>query len=120
MWHPAKPLLENRVEFVHCIVIIMHCLPKLCLQSPCCFSKRPVFYSNAKTRVSGVILCCCYRVANGPFRINKNLNYFNRGSRTGRLTRSTTPGNNKRCTCPPHQNLNLPRILPTPNLHLTL
>src|SRR3954465_15034610 len=26
LWHPAKPLLENRVEFVHCIVIIMHYL----------------------------------------------------------------------------------------------
>src|SRR3954471_21377529 len=25
LWHPAKPLLENRVEFVHCIVVIMHC-----------------------------------------------------------------------------------------------
>src|SRR4051812_17445232 len=24
LWHPAKPLLENRVDFVHCIVIIMH------------------------------------------------------------------------------------------------
>src|SRR3954463_7710023 len=28
MWHPAKPLLENRVKFVHCIVIIMNCLSK--------------------------------------------------------------------------------------------
>src|SRR4051812_34356373 len=45
---PQKPLLENRVEFVHCIVIIMHCLPKLFSQSPFCFLKRPIFYSNAK------------------------------------------------------------------------
>src|SRR3954463_8359416 len=54
LWHPAKPLLENRVEFVHCIVIIMHCLPKLFSQSRF-VSKRPIFYSNAKHRVSGII-----------------------------------------------------------------
>src|SRR3954469_14659016 len=29
VWHPAKPLLENRVVFVHCIVVIMHCLSEL-------------------------------------------------------------------------------------------
>src|SRR4051812_9167767 len=29
LWHPAKPLLENRVVFVHCIAIIMHCLSEL-------------------------------------------------------------------------------------------
>src|SRR4051812_10647875 len=43
LWHPAKPLLENRVEFVHCIIIIMHCLPKLFSQRPFCFLKRPIF-----------------------------------------------------------------------------
>src|SRR3954463_3165257 len=48
LWHPAKPLLENRVEFVHCIVIIMHCLPKLWLQSPCCFLNVHL-YSSLKT-----------------------------------------------------------------------
>src|SRR3954471_14492453 len=47
MWHPAKPLLENRVEFVHCIVIIMHCLPKLCLQSRVVF-QTPLFIQTSK------------------------------------------------------------------------
>src|SRR4051812_21595734 len=41
-WHPAKPLLENRVKFVHCIVIIMHCLPKLFSQARFVFLKRPI------------------------------------------------------------------------------
>src|SRR3954462_10322819 len=42
LWHPAKPLLENRVEFVHCIVIIMHCLPKTIFRKACfVFLKRP-------------------------------------------------------------------------------
>src|SRR3954468_15454179 len=47
LWHPAKPLLENRVEFVHCIVIIMHCLPKLCLQSRVVF-QTPLFIQTSK------------------------------------------------------------------------
>src|SRR3954471_10599085 len=51
LWHPAKPLLENRVEFVHCIVIIMHCLPKLFRKARFRFLKRPDFYSNAKPRL---------------------------------------------------------------------
>src|SRR3954462_11816592 len=42
LWHPAKPLLENRVEFVHCIVIIMHCLPKtICAKPVLFFLKTP-------------------------------------------------------------------------------
>src|SRR4051794_14679250 len=49
LWHPAKPLLENRVEFVHCIVIIMHCLPKLFSQHPFCFLKRPLLFQTSKT-----------------------------------------------------------------------
>src|SRR3954462_9403329 len=48
LWHPVKPLLENRVEFVHCIVIIMHCLPKTIFATPVLFSKTPHLYSNAK------------------------------------------------------------------------
>ena len=39
LWHPAKPLLENRVFFVHCIVIIMHCLSET-------ISKRLVLFSK--------------------------------------------------------------------------
>src|SRR3954467_9833341 len=34
LWHPAKPVLENRVVFVHCIVIIMHCLSKTIFGTP--------------------------------------------------------------------------------------
>src|SRR3954462_5617400 len=49
LWHPAKPLLENRVEFVHCIVIIMHCSHKTMLQSPFCFSKTPHLIQTPKT-----------------------------------------------------------------------
>src|SRR3954462_6819369 len=49
MWHPAKPLLENRVKFVHCIVIIMHCLHKTMFASPFCFSKTPHLIQTPKT-----------------------------------------------------------------------
>src|SRR4051812_8679988 len=65
LWHPAKPLLENRVDFcaLHhhdrmlmssCHIAFEHrhhlafaCI-KLFLKSLVLFSKRPVFYSNAK------------------------------------------------------------------------
>src|SRR4051812_15159465 len=49
LWHPAKPLLENRVEFAHCIVIIMHCLYKTMFAKPDLFSKRLVFIQTPKT-----------------------------------------------------------------------
>src|SRR3954466_13638581 len=57
LWHPAKPLLENRVEFVHCIVIIMHRLPKLCLQSPCCFLNAPSFIQTPKPGPRIILFC---------------------------------------------------------------
>src|SRR3954468_5248451 len=41
LWHPAKPLLENRVEFMHCIVIIICCVPKLISKTYFCFLKTP-------------------------------------------------------------------------------
>src|SRR4051812_45110316 len=48
VWHPAKPLLENRVEFVHCIVIIMHCLHKTIFAKPFCFLNAPYFIQTPK------------------------------------------------------------------------
>src|SRR3954451_20396575 len=82
MWHPAKPLLENRVEFVHCIVIIMHCLPKLFSQSRL-FSKTPRLLFKRQNRVPGIFCFGRYRFADGPFKSNKIFIYFGRGSRTG-------------------------------------
>src|SRR4051812_26124341 len=49
LWHPAKLLLENRVEFVHCIGIIICCLSKTIFAKPVLFSKTPHLYSNTKT-----------------------------------------------------------------------
>src|SRR4051812_9421881 len=94
MWHPAKPLLENRVEFVHCIVIIMYCLPKTIFENLFCFPKRPILIQT-QSPASGLFLFECYRFANGANKTNKNLNYFSGGSRTGRPTRTTTPVYNK-------------------------
>src|SRR4051812_24901477 len=48
LWHPAKPLLENRVKFVHCIVVIMHCLHKTVFATSDLFSKRPIFIQTPK------------------------------------------------------------------------
>src|SRR3954468_3134673 len=53
LWHPAKPLLENRVEFVRCIVIIMHCLHKTIFAKPDLFSKRPILI-QMQSPVSGL------------------------------------------------------------------
>src|SRR3954469_17220314 len=48
LWHPAKPLLENRVEFVHRIVIILHCSHKTIFRKAVCFLKRPLFIQTSK------------------------------------------------------------------------
>src|SRR3954462_1833725 len=48
LWHPAKPLLENRVVFVHCIVIIMHCLTEIISKRLVLFSKYPPSYFKLK------------------------------------------------------------------------
>ena len=64
LWHPAKPLLENRVVFVHCIimtacschhatlhlsiVIILHCLHKIIFGKTYFVFQTPRLYSNAK------------------------------------------------------------------------
>src|SRR3954469_4576879 len=90
LWHPAKPLLENRVEFVHCIVIIMHCLPKLFSQSRF-VSKTPRLLFKRQNRVPGIFCFGRYRFADGPFKSNQIFIYFGRSSRTGRPTRTTAP-----------------------------
>src|SRR3954467_1019646 len=46
MWHPAKPLLENRVVFVHCIVIIMHCLSELFRKPSFALHKYPSLFQR--------------------------------------------------------------------------
>src|SRR3954468_2270281 len=84
LWHPAKPLLENRVEFVHCIVIIMHCLPKLFSQNPDLFSKRSILI-QMQSPVPGLFLFEYYRFEKGVNKTNKNYIIFSRGSRTGQI-----------------------------------
>src|SRR4051812_29911920 len=66
LWHPAKPLLENRVEFVHCIVIIMHCLPKSNFENLIFVFQTPQLNLNAKPRPSG-LFCCRLCFANDAF-----------------------------------------------------
>src|SRR4051812_4881801 len=102
MWHPAKPLLENRVEFVHCIVIIMHCLLKLCLQSPCCFLNAPLYFSNIKSGSPEYFCLARYRFAKVLVEINKSYIYFSGAVERAEATRTTTPENIKRPTptCP--------------------
>ena len=82
LWHPTKPLLENRVEFVHCIVIIMHCLRKTISQSPFCFLKRPIFI-QMQSPASGLFLFECYRFAKASFLINQIFKLFLGGSQPG-------------------------------------
>src|SRR4051812_23091682 len=69
LWHPAKPLLENRVEFVHCIVIIICCLSKTMFAKPVLFSNTPPFYSNIKNRVPGLLCFVRCQFAKTPFEI---------------------------------------------------
>ena len=74
LWHPAKPLLENRVVFVHCIimtacschhatlhlsiVIILHFARiKLFQKNPVLFSKRPDFVQTQNPGCSGYFVC---------------------------------------------------------------
>src|SRR3954467_15702812 len=91
VWHPAKPLLENRVEFVHCIVIIMHCLLKtIFFAKPDLFSKRPILI-QMQSPVSGLFLFECYRFANGVNKTNKNYIIFSGGSRTGQIDPNDHP-----------------------------
>src|SRR3954463_14756425 len=100
LWHPAKPLLENRVEFVHCIVIIMHCLPKLFLQRPFCFLKRPSVF-KPQNPVPGIFWFARNRFAKLCLESIKYLIYFSGAVERADLTRSTTPGNIIGPTCPP-------------------
>src|SRR3954467_15493420 len=91
MWHPAKPLLENRVEFVHCIVIIMHCLHKTIFATPALFSKTPQLKSNIKPGAPDYFCFGRYRIAYGPFKTNKIYIIFSGGSRTGRFDPNDHP-----------------------------
>src|SRR4051812_32455139 len=75
VWHPAKPLLENRVKFMHCIVIIMHCLHKTMFAKPVLFSKRPSLFKH-QNRVPGIFCFGRYRFAYGPFKTNKKFHCF--------------------------------------------
>jgi Ni,Fe-hydrogenase I cytochrome b subunit len=99
MWHPAKPLLENRVEFVHCIVIIMHCLLKLFRKNLFYFSKTPHPNSNAKPG-RRIILFWPRAFANGPIKQIKI--YFVLAGAVERAvpTRTTTPSLKIGPTCP--------------------
>src|SRR4051812_11906383 len=107
LWHPAKPLLENRVVFVHCIimtacswhhatlhlsiVIILHLLVQNYFRkNPVLFSTCPVFVQT-QTRVSGLFCFVRYRFAKAGFETNKIYNYFSGGSRTGQIDPNDHP-----------------------------
>src|SRR3954470_19441256 len=90
LWHPAKPLLENRVEFVHCIVIITHFLHKTIFAKPVLFSKRPILI-QMQSPASRLFLFECYRFANGANKTNKNYIIFSGGSRTGQTDPNDHP-----------------------------
>ena len=74
LWHPAKQLLENRVVFVHCIimnacschhatlhlsiVIILHLLALNYLRKNLVlFSKRPAFVQHANPGLQIILFC---------------------------------------------------------------
>jgi hypothetical protein len=91
LWHPAKPLLENRVEFVHCIVIIMHCLHKTMFAKPVLFSKTPPLYSNIKTGSPEYFVLAAIGLQTARLKQIKIISFFSGGSRTGQIDPNDHP-----------------------------
>src|SRR4051812_31602023 len=93
LWHPAKPLLENRIVFVHCIImtacsyhhatlhlsIVMSsciCLHKTILKSLVLFSKTPRLYSNAKPGSPDYLVLSAIGLQKPCLKYIKYFNYF--------------------------------------------
>src|SRR4051812_13892343 len=87
---PRKTTTRKSRCFVHCLVIIVHCLLKTISKQRFLFSKRPVLHSTQNPGLR-IILFCRLSGCKNLFETNKIFNYFCGAVERADSTRTTTP-----------------------------